>query len=83
MARASQFEQNRHTVLRSLHDRWMKHSKPPAVRELATQANVSVSTMHSYLGRLAEEGLVEWRPKSHRSLALTPQGIEYVQSLDA
>lgn len=71
MARASRYEDVKHDVLRTVRAAEVAHGKPPTVRTLATTHEVSVSTMHSYLTRLAEEGMVEWTPGRHRSLRLT------------
>lgn len=76
MARQSRYEDSKLTVLELIKERVDRHDKPPTVRELTEDVKVSVSTMHSYLARLAEEGLVQWRPKSHRSLSLSPAGIQ-------
>jgi len=76
MARASRYPDSREEILRSLNDVALAHGKPPSVRDLATKFQVGVATMHSYLEKLAEEGMVEWRPGRHRSLHLTPAGIQ-------
>jgi len=41
---------------------------PPSLREVAKVVGVSVGTLHNYLTRMEQEGLVEWRPGAHRSL---------------
>lgn len=76
MARQSRYESNKMTILAIIQERADRHDKPPTVRELTERITVSVSTMHSYLAKMAEEGLVQWRPKSHRSISLSPQGIQ-------
>ena len=80
MARASKYEGKRDEVLALIGGAALRHSKPPTVRLLAEEAGVGVATMHSYLTKLAQEGLVEWRPGKHRSLALTPQGSQRLSS---
>ena len=72
MARASQFEANRAEVLGSIAD--PAHGKPPSVRDLAQRVNVSPSTMHTYLTKLSDEGLIEWKQGRHRTLQATPEG---------
>lgn len=74
MARASLYAAQRDQILRSIQSSMRSHAKPPSVRELAEDCGVGVATMHSYLKRLAEEGVVEWRQGRHRSLRLTPKG---------
>jgi predicted transcriptional regulator len=74
MARASHYLAHRQTIIDLIAHSVASHSRPPTVRALAIQCGVAVATMHSYLQRLSEEGLVEWQAKSHRSLKLTPKG---------
>lgn len=76
MARTSRYEDVKVDVLTKLHMVEQRHGQPPSVRDLATSFGVSVSTMHSYLKRLAEEGLVQWTRGRHRSLRLTLLGIQ-------
>lgn len=76
MARASRFEDSRDQILTSIQNAATAHGKPPSVRALADQLEVGVATMHDYLKKLAEEDLVEWRKGKHRSLHLTPKGIQ-------
>ena len=75
MARASKYEQHKDQVLDLIDRAAREHSRPPAVRTLADNVGVGVATMHSYLERLAEEGLVVWQPKHHRSLRCTQPAI--------
>lgn len=75
MVRASKFEDTREKILVVLNEAHAAHGKPPSVRDLADQFDVGVATMHSYLQKLAKEGMVEWRPGRHRSLHLTQQAI--------
>jgi len=74
MARASLYAAHRDQVLRCIDTSVKSHARPPSVRELAEECGVGVATMHSYLQKLAEEGVVEWRQGRHRSLRLTPEG---------
>lgn len=74
MARTSRYEQHKTRVLELIQRDLDRHARPPTVRALASDVQVGVATMHSYLERLAEEGLVQWQPKSHRTLRCTPQG---------
>jgi Mn-dependent DtxR family transcriptional regulator len=74
MARASNYAQNRTAIVEQLAEAETHHSLAPTVRDLATAMNVGVATVHSYLRRLAMEGMVEWTPNKHRSLRLTDTG---------
>lgn len=76
MARVSLYGAHRDQILRCI-DRSMKtHARPPSIRELAEECEVGVATLHSYLQKMAEEGVVEWRQGRHRSLRLTQQGFQ-------
>jgi DNA-binding IclR family transcriptional regulator len=83
MARASKYEASKVEVLGLIREAHARHSKPPTVRDLAAQSGVGVATMHSYLQKLAEEGLVDWDRNRHRSLRLTREGIQQLSSPDA
>lgn len=76
MARASRYQDNRDQILTSIQTAAAAHGKPPSVRDLAESLGVGVATMHSYLQKLSEEEMVEWRAGRHRSLALTPKAIQ-------
>lgn len=76
MARASRYEDNRDGILVAIHEAAVRHGKPPTVRTLAQTFEVGVATMHSYLHKLAEEGVIEWIPGKHRSLRCTQRGIQ-------
>lgn len=80
MVRASQYGDQRVAVLAEIYDRVRSHSKVPTVRELAQWFGISPATMHSWLTRLAEEGLVEWTAGRHRSLRCTQAGIQLLTS---
>lgn len=75
MARASRYEDKRDEILGLINAAAAQHSKPPTVRDLAERLDVGVATVHSYLTKLAEEGMIEWRAGKHRSLRLTPQAF--------
>ena len=80
MARASRYSDQKVAVLTEISERVTRHSKVPTVRELAEAFEVSPATMHSWLRRLGEEGLVEWTPGRHRSLRCTPLAIQQLSS---
>ncbi len=73
--RASRFGEKRVEVLGEIVGAVRHHSKVPTVRELADRFDVSPGTMHSWLTKLSESGLIEWTPRSHRSLRCTPDGL--------
>ena len=75
MARASRYDDERKRILGLVHSADLAHGRPPSVRDLARATDVGVATMHSYLKRLAGEGLIEWAPGRHRSLRVTPAGL--------
>lgn len=83
MARASKYEDKKHEVLDLIRYATSRHTKPPTVRDLADASGVGVATMHSYLTKLSEEGLVEWYRGKHRSLRLTPAAHQLLSSQDA
>ena len=76
MARVSKYPDKRDEVLRTIASTALQHGKPPSIRDLAEDHDVGVATMHSYLIKLAKEGLIEWRRGKHRSLRCTEQGFQ-------
>lgn len=83
MARASKYQGKRDEIILQLGQAAARHSKPPTVRVLADELGVGVATMHDYLKKLGSEGVVEWTPGRHRSLKLTPAGLQELSSLAA
>lgn len=75
MARVSKYDEHKHQVLELIENAARRHSRPPAVRVLADTLGVGVATMHSYLERMAQEGLVQWQPKRHHTLRAVPTGF--------
>lgn len=75
MARASKYPEVKKDVLGAIVEAAVAHRSGPSVRDLATSFEVSPSTMHSFLSKLADEGLVEWNPGRHRSLRPTQAGF--------
>lgn len=74
MARTSAFDEKKHDVLASVGRAALAHSRTPTVRELAHTFEVAPATMHAWLNKLSEEGLITWEVGRHRSLNLTQQG---------
>lgn len=78
MARPSLYELNRDVVVIAIASLSRSSGKPPTLREVSERTGISVSTLHSYVNRMHDEGLVTWQPRSHRSVRLTAQGMELV-----
>lgn len=74
MGRQSHYEDKKHSLLSCVDTLSRSLGRAPSVRELADNIEVGVATVHSYLAKMAGEGLVQWQPKSHRSLRLTTSG---------
>lgn len=74
MARASKYDESKHTMLSRISVAQSTDGVMPSVREFADELDIGVATAHSYLSKLASEGLIEWEPGRHRSLKLTRQG---------
>lgn len=68
MGRQSKYEHYKQPVLDAIADLTRKEGKPPSLREVAKATDVSVATLHSYIQRLRDDGLIEWRQRGHRSL---------------
>lgn len=76
MARVSQYGDKREELLSMIAEAMIAHGKAPSIRDLATRLNVGVGTIHSYLVKLAEEGVIEWKQGKHRSLKVTQKGFQ-------
>lgn len=74
MARPSLYKLNRDGVLVAISRLSQRMGKPPTLRELSDVTGLPVSTLHSYVNRMHDEGLVTWQPRSHRSVRLTAEG---------
>ena len=72
--RKSHYGANRTMILRLISATAKSHGAPPTVRELASMLGVGVATMHLYLNRLGDEGLLVREPGRHRSLRVTDAG---------
>lgn len=79
MPRKSHYEEHRLEVLRLIEAARKAHAKPPSVRDLAEKTGVGVATMHLYLQRLTDEGLVERRINRHRSFRCSSAGVELLE----
>lgn len=68
MARQSLYEYKRDGILEAIQSLTSARGRAPSLREIADVADVSVATLHSYLRRMQEEGVVTWESRHHRSL---------------
>lgn len=83
MARTSRYESVKDDIFQEVSAAYAAHGQAPTVRDLATKFEVGVSTMHSFLKKMSEEGLVEWSPGRHRSLRPVIQQVSRVSSQQA
>lgn len=70
MGRQSHYAEHRDDVLNGIRNLTQKLGKAPSIREVAREVDVSITTLHAYLTKLKEEGLVSWTERTHRSLRL-------------
>lgn len=80
MGRRSQYPVKRDEIVSAIAALTEERHRNPSVREIAERTGLSVATLHSYLQRLADDGLIEWRSKRHRSIRLTPDGQRLVST---
>jgi len=74
VGRRSQYPEKREEIVRAISGLLAANHRTPSVREVADEVDLSIATLHSYLGKLNEEGLIEWRTRRHRSIMLTREG---------
>lgn len=79
MARPSKYPEHRDRILTLVNNAAARHSRPPSMRTIAQDLGVGVATVHSYLARLASEGLIETPANRHRAVVLTQQGFQHLQ----
>lgn len=70
MPRQSLYMFKRDGILDAIDTLTVAGGKAPSIREIADVADVSIATLHSYLQRMKEEGLISWTERHHRSLRL-------------
>ena len=80
MPRKSHYDEHRLEVLRLIEAARRAHSKPMSVRDLADRTGVGVATMHLYLQRLTDEGLVGRRINRHRSFRCSAAGVALLEA---
>lgn len=76
MGRRSLYEIRKDSVIYAIKQLTDQRGAPPSLRDVAEVTDISVSTLHHYLPRMADEGLLTWQPKSHRTVRLTTKALE-------
>jgi DNA-binding IclR family transcriptional regulator len=76
VGRRSLYDVRKDSVLTAVKRLTDQKGSPPSLRDVAEVTGISVSTLHNYLPQMAEEGLVTWQPKSHRTIRLTTAALE-------
>lgn len=76
MGRQSLYDVRRDSIIMAIKRLSDRYGKPPTLREVSELCDVSVATLHTYMPQLAEEGLITWQPRSHRSVRLTAKALE-------
>ncbi len=75
MPKPSGINQKRDQIIRFISEQIAEKGYPPSVREIARAVNVrSSSTIHSYLAKLKEEGLLQKDGANSRAIRLTASG---------
>lgn len=70
MPRHSLYTYKRDGILDAIRRLSVATGKAPTIREIAEVADVSIATLHLYLGKMRDEGLITWTERHHRSLRL-------------
>lgn len=78
MGRRSLYDIRKDSVLVAVKRLSDSKGSPPSLRDVAEVTGISVSTLHNYLPKMADEGLVTWQPRSHRTIRLTQEGLKIV-----
>lgn len=73
MPRQSLYPFKRDGILDAVSALTAAKGKAPSIREIAEVADVSLATLHSYLERMRDEGVITWTERHHRSLKVTPK----------
>lgn len=68
MPRQSLYQFKRDGILDTIETLSAATGKAPSIREIAEVADVSIATLHLYLTKMKEEGLIVWTERHHRSL---------------
>jgi len=75
MGRRSLYEARKDIVLFAVKRLTDDKGSPPSLRDVSEVTGIGVSTLHNYLPRMADENLVTWQPKSHRTIRLTSEAL--------
>jgi SOS-response transcriptional repressor LexA len=81
MGRRSGYPSNREGLLVLIDSSLRTKGRSPSVRWIADELDVGLATAHSYQELLHEEGMIEWRPRVHRSIRITPLGSQELRRL--
>jgi SOS-response transcriptional repressor LexA len=68
MPRQSLYLYKREGILDAISTLTAASGKAPSIREIAQVADVSIATLHLYLTKMKDEGVIEWTERHHRSL---------------
>lgn len=79
MARKSQYEYRKWVIAMAIHEIARYKGRPPALREVSERTSIPLSTIHSYLDQLQDDGIAEWQGGAHRTLRLTDSAEQEVQ----
>ena len=80
MARVTHYQDDKEWVIKLIHNAQVAHSRPPTIRDLADELGVGLATMHSYLTKMVEEGLIDRKRGHHRSLTVTDVGMSLISA---
>lgn len=63
-------------IITAISDHIERAGYPPSVREICSAVGLrSPSTVHGYLHRLRDKGLIEWEPLSPRTIRIKREGL--------
>lgn len=71
MPRQSLYMYKRDGILDAISTLSAATGKAPSIREIAEVSDVSIATLHSYLTKMKDEGVITWTERHHRSLKVS------------
>lgn len=71
MPRQSLYMYKRDGILDAISTLSATTGKAPSIREIAEVSDVSIATLHSYLTKMKDEGVITWTERHHRSLKVS------------
>jgi SOS-response transcriptional repressor LexA len=74
MPRQSLYQFKRDGILDAISTLSAATGKAPSIREIAQVADVSIATLHCYLTKMKDEGVISWTERHHRSLKVLETG---------